>query len=165
MNEITINQLGSLGEFIGAIAVVASLIYVAIHIKQNTNATRISTMQAHVDIWNDIASNFCQSSELASIWYQGLKGISTLKEGTKVQFFAQLGLIFRYYESSYLEWREDALDDRLWEGLHQTLVDQMSHPGACQWWEYRRHWFYTDFRVMVDEVVASGGGRAMYGEE
>jgi hypothetical protein len=164
MNEITIDQLGSLGEFVGAIAVVASLIYVAVQIKQNTNATRISTMQAHVDIWNDIASNFCRSSELASIFHEGLKGISTLNEGARVQFFAQLGLIFRYYESSHIEWGEGALDDRLWEGLKTTLVDQLSHPGAQQWWELRRHWFYADFQVLVDEVLANAGGRAMYGE-
>jgi hypothetical protein len=164
MNEITIGQLGSLGEFIGAIAVIASLIYVAAQIKQNTDATRIAAMQAHVDIWNDIASNFCQSAELASIWHEGLKGISTLDEGARVQFFAQLGLIFRYYESSHLEWGEGALDDRLWEGLKTTLVDQMSHPGAQQWWEYRRHWFYSDFQAMVDDVMTKGGGNAMYGE-
>ena len=102
---------------------------------------------------------------MASIWYRGLQDISSLKEGESVQFFAQLGLITRYYESSYLEWSEAALDNQLWEGIKQTLVDQMSYPGARQWWGKRRHWFYVDFRNMVDDVVASGGGQPMYGEE
>ena len=165
MNEITIAQLGNLGEFFGAIAVIASLIYVAAQIKQNTNATRIATGQAHVDIWNDIASNLCKSSELASVWHQGLKGVSRLDDGARVQFFAQLGLIFRYYESSYIEWQEGALDDRLWEGLRSTLSDQLSHLGSLEWWEHRRHWFYDDFQVMVDGVIADGGGRSMYADE
>ena len=164
MNEITVAQLGNLGEFIGAIAVIASLIYVAAQIKQNTNATRMAAGQAHVDIWNDTASNLCLSSELASIWHQGLKGVSKLDDGARVQFFAQLGLIFRYYESSHIEWQEGALDDRLWEGLRTTLADQLSHPGALQWWEHRRHWFYDDFQVLVDDAIAQGGGRSMYAE-
>jgi len=165
MSGITLNELGSLGEFVSAIAVIASLIYVGRQVRQHTNATRIATTQAHLDIWNDIVSNFCQSSEMASIWYRGLQDISSLKEGESVQFFAQLGLITRYYESSYLEWSEAALDNQLWEGIKQTLVDQMSYPGARQWWGKRRHWFYVDFRNMVDDVVASGGGQPMYGEE
>ena len=164
MPEITISDLGSLGEFVGAIAVIASLIYVGAQIKQNTNAVRISTAQAHLDIWNDVVSNFCQSPELASIYSRGLSDVSILNESEKVQFFAQVGLIFRYYESSYLQRDEQALDERLWQGLNQTLIDTLFYPGVRQWWEVRRHWFYKDFQKLVDEIAASGGGRAMYGE-
>ena len=165
MPEITISDLGSLGEFVGAIAVIASLIYVGAQIKQNTKAVRISTTQSHLEVWNDVVSNFCQSQELASIYSRGISDISILDEAEKVQFFAQLGLIFRYYESSYLQREIHALDDRLWEGLHETLKDTLFYPGARQWWYVRRHWFYKDFRAVVDEVAARGGGQAMYGEE
>jgi hypothetical protein len=165
MNEISLSDLGSLGEFVGAIAVIASLIYVAVQIKQNTNAARISSAQTHLELWNDVVSNFCQSPELASIYSRGLHGISGLTEPERVQFFAQFGLIFRYWESSYLLRHEQALDDKLWEGLKETMVDSLSYPGCKEWWERRRHWFYEEFREMVDEAILRKSGRAMYGED
>jgi hypothetical protein len=46
---MTIFELGAIGEFIGAIAVVATLVYLAVQIKQNTQATRAQIHQARSD--------------------------------------------------------------------------------------------------------------------
>jgi len=165
MSAISLAELGNLGEFVGAIAVIGSLIYVAVQIQQNTKAVRISSAQAHLEVWNDVVSNFCQSSELASIYNRGLQGISELTPPERVQFFAQLGLIFRYYESSYLQREEQALDDKLWEGLQETMIDTLYYKGSKEWWERRRHWFYKEFKEMVDAIVIQNIGREMYGED
>jgi hypothetical protein len=42
---MTLNDLANLGQIIGALAVVISLIYVAFQIRQNTNAIRSATAQ------------------------------------------------------------------------------------------------------------------------
>jgi hypothetical protein len=42
---MTLNDLANLGQIIGALAVVISLIYVALQIRQNTNAIRSATAQ------------------------------------------------------------------------------------------------------------------------
>ena len=42
---MSLNDLANLGQVIGAIAVVISLIYVALQIRQNTNAVRSATAQ------------------------------------------------------------------------------------------------------------------------
>ena len=43
---MNLNDLANLGQIIGAIAVVISLIYVALSIRQNTNAVRAATAQS-----------------------------------------------------------------------------------------------------------------------
>ena len=40
-----LNQLGDLGDFIGGLAVVLSLIYLAMQIRQNTSTVRVQTVQ------------------------------------------------------------------------------------------------------------------------
>ena len=40
---MTIQELGSLGEFIAAIATLATLVYLAVQIRQNTKSVRAST--------------------------------------------------------------------------------------------------------------------------
>lgn len=46
---MTVFELGAIGEFVGAIAVVATLVYLAIQIKQNTRATQAQIHQARSD--------------------------------------------------------------------------------------------------------------------
>ncbi len=43
---MSLTDLANIGQVIGAIAVVISLIYVALQIRQNTNAVRSATAQA-----------------------------------------------------------------------------------------------------------------------
>ncbi len=43
---MTIIELGAVGEFIGAIAVVVTLIYLAIQMRQNTNALKLNTARS-----------------------------------------------------------------------------------------------------------------------
>ena len=42
--------LGNSGEFVGAIAIVVTLIYLAVQIRQNTSAVRASSFQSGVDV-------------------------------------------------------------------------------------------------------------------
>lgn len=46
---MSISDLGSLGEFIGSIAVLVTLIYVALQIRHNTHATRAASHHAITD--------------------------------------------------------------------------------------------------------------------
>ena len=43
---MTLEDLGNLGEFIAAVAVVVSLVYLALQIRQNTRSVRDSAFQA-----------------------------------------------------------------------------------------------------------------------
>ena len=44
---MTLEQLGSIGELIGAIGVIISLVYLALQIRTNTEAERTSTYQSN----------------------------------------------------------------------------------------------------------------------
>ena len=46
---MTLEQLGGLGEFIGAMAVVVSLIYVAFEIRSNSRSTRLAALQTAME--------------------------------------------------------------------------------------------------------------------
>ena len=51
---MTIVELGAIGEFIGAIAVVVTLIYLAIQVRQNTNALKLNTTQSVTEELQDM---------------------------------------------------------------------------------------------------------------
>ncbi len=64
---MTLNELGSLGEFVGAIAVVISLIYLAIQIRHNTRAVQSTTHQAVLDGILRVSASLSDSEGMAQI--------------------------------------------------------------------------------------------------
>ena len=50
------DAISALSEFIGAIAVVVTLIYLAVQVRQNTQSIKTSTLQANTALWNSMFS-------------------------------------------------------------------------------------------------------------
>jgi hypothetical protein len=65
---MTIGDLGSVGEFIGAIAVLVTLIYLAAQLKQNTQAIRAQISQARSDQAQEFFLFSAGSDHIAEIW-------------------------------------------------------------------------------------------------
>ncbi len=70
--------IGAVGEIIGALAVVATLIYLAIQIRENTRASKSEAFRDSVAVWNDVFEMLASAdSELvmkALVSYQSLEG-------------------------------------------------------------------------------------------
>ena len=64
---MNLEDLGNLGEFVSAIAVVVSLLYVATQIRQNTSAVRSTSHQAVLDAAQRLSTTLMQHPEVASL--------------------------------------------------------------------------------------------------
>ncbi|NCF20023.1 MAG: hypothetical protein GWP63_17450 [Haliea sp.] len=148
MNEISLTDLGNLGEFVGAIAVVASLIYVGIQLRQNTAAIKITTAQAFTDTWN--------------VFFRGLRGTSHLKEGELVQFYAFLSQAFTTYQSFFIQRQKGVVDEGSWTSYVQAIIDLMSSKGVREYWEFRHHWYTEEFQDYVNSASTKQSTHTMY---
>ena len=162
MNEITLTDLGNLGEFVGAIAVVASLIYVGIQLRQNTAAIRITTAQAFTDTWNGYISTLNLAPDLADVFFRGLKGSSQLKEGEVVQFYAFLSQAFTTYQSFFIQRKKGVVDEGYWTSYVQAIIDLMSSKGVREYWEFRHHWYTEEFQDYVNSASTKQSTHTMY---
>ncbi len=68
MADVTIQDLGSLGELIAAIATVATLIYLAFQIRANTRSVRASSFQELDRGIREVHVAMAGNSELSRIW-------------------------------------------------------------------------------------------------
>jgi len=76
----TAQMLGNLGEFVGAIAVVVTLVYLAAQIRQNTKAVEVSNLRSRTDR-NIGHSRFAVSTPgLISIYTRGQRDPSQLND-------------------------------------------------------------------------------------
>ena len=50
---MSIVELGAIGEFLGAFAVVITLVYLGLQVRHNTTSTRAGTLAYATDAWSD----------------------------------------------------------------------------------------------------------------
>ena len=159
---MTIQDWGALGEMIGGIAIIISLIYVGLQIKQNTRATQMSTAHSNLDTQNTYVGLINYSGSLADILDRGANGLCNLQGGEVIQYSAFHDQCFSSFQTYYIEWQSGILDDRLWEYNKHAMADLMVHPGVQTWWSTRKHWYDSVFQTYVDATVSAGIGKPMH---
>ena len=148
-------------QIVAAIAVLVSLIFVIIELRQNRLATRGSTTQAHIANWVGVLTPIIEHADVARIWRLGISDINTLTEDERVRFIILVAGIFRFIEGARLQWLQGHLDGTHWTNLERNLRDIASQPGFKSYWAMRRHWYTDDFRAWY-EAAQTDEVRPMY---
>jgi hypothetical protein len=77
---MTVEQFANFAEIIGVILVIASLVYVAQQLRQNTDMMRVSASNERVRRDFEIVANLLDSRNLAEGWVKGGKQFDALDE-------------------------------------------------------------------------------------
>lgn len=150
---MTIQELGSLGELVAAIATVATLIYLALQIRQNTTATRASSFHAVTDARNQVNLSITENADLARIFVEGCADRSSLSPEDRVRFdFTCLSYI-HVVETMHYQASVGAGEKKLVEAEERSLVDLLSTPGVREWWIENPYAFSPEFRSYIDEFL------------
>jgi hypothetical protein len=147
---MNLNDLANIGQVIGAIAVVISLIYVALQIRQNTNAVRSATAQSvheHFAGWYHLLAADLELSQLA---VSGLRDYSSLSEAEKARFIATFMAFLSYSQNAFHKWREGLLEPPLWRGWELLIMNLIAAPGGKDFWKERGYLFGDEFRRHVE---------------
>ncbi len=113
---MTLQDLGNLGEFIGAVAVVLSLVYVAYQIRQNTiqmaehsRSLRLATNDATADQFSKFRDPLIRDPQMASLWLRGREDFSALSPEEQVQAGAMFQELLFANQSTFLRVHEGVM--------------------------------------------------------
>ena len=87
-----ITTLAAWGEFLGSLAVFASLIYLGTQIRQGSRLLRASTMTATAQVHTSHITSMVEDDELTRIYYEGLAEPESLSEGEYRRFECLLAI-------------------------------------------------------------------------
>jgi hypothetical protein len=125
--------LGNLGEFFGAIAVVATLIYLAIQIRQNSAQLRISSYQTSTERYANLMRNVLADPENFSWFKAGLESYRQLDAAGQARFHAHLyGVIDSYRSNLVLRDAGVLSEEVFWEQKLDT-ARILKCPGSVEW--------------------------------
>lgn len=153
---LDITTLAAWGEFIGGIAVVVSLIYLASQIRQNSKLLRASTASASVSGVNDQSSLIVQDPEVARIFWDGLEDRSSLSESDRRRFDALIGMQLSALNQEYQFAADGVIGSTVWSSRTRGYRRVLQQPGMRQWWNEWRDVYGDEFGEFVDGLVREG---------
>jgi len=158
---MTIDEIGAIGELIGGLGVIVSLVYVGLQIKQSADASKAATAQAFAKQYIDI-NQMIKDPKLGELFTRGLQGINTLELGERAAFMAILSSISRTVESFFFQKDNGALDPRLFEGWFLQYMDLQANPGVAEFWDMRKHQYSAEFVAYLDGRLTNRIAKPLY---
>lgn len=159
---MSLEQLSFLSQIVSAFAVIGSLVFVGIQLRQAIRAVRAQTSQAHSANYFAINASIINDGELARIWRESLTDFDAQSPDDKVRFVALASSIFRFYESSRAQWLRGQLDSEHWQMIERQATSFAAQPGIKSWWTLRRQWHSPEFQKWFEGLPVEDGG-AIYG--
>lgn len=143
-----LEELASLGSFINAIAMVGSVIYLAIQVRQSNRLARLSALDALRDGTNHFRE-ILLAGDNVELWLKGIQRNDQLTEIERYRWDELALYLWNSTQATYL--RAVHLGERF-------AVDRVGYavrfasrgPLFHRWWGERRERFHPDFVRFVD---------------
>lgn len=156
---MTVQELGSLGELIAAIATVVTLGYLAFQIRQTTLSQRTQAFESALGRVSDWYRLLSENDEAARIFLAGREDLGQLAPPDRARFHTLLIYAFIACEMMFR-----MRDNRLLPGtsigaLDRFISDLFRYPGVREWWrDQGRDAVAEDWGNYVERLTSSPRG-------
>lgn len=147
------NRIRQVGEGIAALAVVVSVVFVGVEIRQNSEAQIRSTTQFVVSDYIASLEKISDSAEFACLYVEGAQDWRSLSGSERLRFSAFYMSIYYQLQEMHRLSEDGAIDADTWSGFHSLLKETTRYPGVRQWFGTRRNWFSARFQDYVDALI------------
>lgn len=148
-----LQSLANLGEVIGSVVVVLSLIYLAVQVRQNTEAQRTENYSRALDRLAAMQSILSQDGEIAVIFSKGVRDTSKLDPQERMRFTWSMYEAFGAFEFMFHTSRTDAIPEEVWTRWSSAVAWWLTFPGVQTWWQARPIPFTESFTAFVDSLL------------
>lgn len=136
--EIAVNLLAS-------VAVVISVVFLAIEIKKNTQATRSNFYDSFANSNREFLHQLIMDRDLGKLFEKGTKSWKSLNEDDKRTSNYVYIQMFRIWENLYYQNKMKVLEPWLWDSNKNTIISYFHLNGIQEWWQFRKQSFSKEF--------------------
>ena len=163
LSQFTLQDLGSLGEFVGAIGVVVSLVYLARQMHQNTISVRAASFNSMTENSIQLLEHSFRDREFADFLRRAEQDPFTLSPDELVRWDAYMTAVYRHFGNLVYQYRVGALDRQMWQSYRDTLKQHLRTPSWRTWFETNKELFSTSLVELVGQVVRELGAEGQVG--
>jgi hypothetical protein len=141
--------ISAVSQLIGSVAVVVSVLYLAVQLRGNTRVAKVAAQDAAATALRDVTKPFMENAELARIWRTGLEDLKALSAEDQARFFHAAYQFMKALETIHYHYVYGLLDTQLWEGWSELLQHYVATPGIHYYLTERGPVFSRRFREFI----------------
>ena len=161
---MTLSDVASVGSLVSGIAVLASLVYMSLQMRQSARHQQATIQHQRAALVQELLGQTTSSPELHEIVQRGSAGDSTLTPMQSSRYVTWALQSFWLYEEYFYQHQDGMLSAAAWATHRRRIKNGLRNPGFRAAWRSLTQMFEPDFRAFVDEMLKEAfeaGGRWM----
>lgn len=145
------DKASSISEILSSVAILITLVYLAVEINQNAEATQADVRQAMLASDQQLLELLIEDPKLSLSWYK-----QELDDEEKVRLNYFLFSHLRMRENNWLQYKNGILDDETWQSYSRSLGFIFSARQPRTWWSSleKEQMFDDEFVAVVNAMIA-----------
>lgn len=149
------DALGAIAELVGAVAVMLTLIYLSIQLRQNTKVVELSTQRGIAENASAWIYKLVENPEIAELYRKGIRD-DDLSGNDRLRFRLLMSQLFFHWHHAYRSGAFENVDNSIIAGV-------LSMPGGARMWRegVENHDYNYDqgFIDHMNQVLEEAEGR------
>lgn len=147
------SAIAAVGELVGAIAVVVSLIYLGRQVRHGARAELASTEMQAARMWSEFHARVAHSPDMTRIWDLAHTSPERLAPEDQQRFVWLIAEYFYLVEGLFKQHRRGFLSDDSLRQHARTAGGVLGNPVAREWWASDVSPFSSEFRLFIDSIL------------
>jgi len=156
------NAFGAIGEVVGALAVVVSLVYVSVQVRAGRRALQTNTRDSVFKQFQEFNYVLMSDPNLADVFQRGTANLDSLDGVEKARFVNTMYSFLKVFENLYLHRLDGSVPLELWDTNLPLLSLYATLPGGRAYWTHRKAAFDPRFVQVLERL---GAGSLVQGSE
>jgi hypothetical protein len=146
------DAINAISQLISSVAVVVSVLYLAVQLRSSTRVARVAAMDAAAAALRDVTKPFMENAELGRLWRIGLENLESLSPEDQARFFHAAHQFLKALETIHYHYVYGLLDPQLWAGWRELLHHYVHSPGLRFYLSRRSDVFSERFRKFIADL-------------
>ncbi len=146
---MTLEQYASIAEIIGLIIVVATLLYLAVQVRQGAHLMRSESRQALLTSDREVLLSYLDNIDLLD----KMADQQTLSRADQIRFSVLWIANMRNREHEWFQYKDGILDEATWLSYREIIRITLSSKRHRTWWNTTKAAFDSEFVEVVDGFI------------
>ena len=144
----------AIAQVVGALAVVISLIYLALQIRSQTRESRLNATRELAQDFRNLVAEVANDETLFELFRQSLHHHDDLSEEDRVRIHMIFyNRIFGLHEQVHLHLKYENIDRMFLRSIQNRFAELMQTQGFQLWWERNSYIYTNEFQAYVGQII------------
>jgi CO/xanthine dehydrogenase Mo-binding subunit len=145
-------QLALIGEFLGGLSVLLTMVYLAVQVRGNTRAMHSNIAQQTHDTITNVYMDMAKDEDLNRIFRSGISDLAGLSEQDSARFYAACTAGMYICENLLYQTRTGSADPEMANTFMLGFSANFHSPGFKSFWQERSFIFTKEIQEWVSTV-------------